>query len=93
MGRRTWFQFPEKTWMFVNMFCPCGSGGIPNSYKSFRDVGGRGKEVCSRVLSLKIGVEPRQIKLSSVWHSKLRLTIALCNDEFREPRSDTVSQV
>ncbi|GFU56208.1 hypothetical protein TNCV_712671 [Trichonephila clavipes] len=44
--------------------------------------------------SLKTGVEPSQVVLSPVWCSKLRITTgvppALCHDEFRGPRSDTV---
>ncbi|GFX02391.1 metalloendopeptidase [Trichonephila clavipes] len=64
-----------------------------------REVGGRGIEVggllnTHRVFSLKIGVEPSQNALSSVWCSKLQLTtgvhLILCHDEFRNPRSDIV---
>ncbi|GFY11643.1 hypothetical protein TNCV_4231121 [Trichonephila clavipes] len=47
--------------------------------------------------SLTIGMELSQIVLSPVWFSMLRLTTgvhpALCRDEFREPRSDTVRLV
>ncbi|GFU17118.1 hypothetical protein TNCV_1853751 [Trichonephila clavipes] len=45
----------------------------------------------------KIWVEQRQIVLPPVWCSKLRITpgvhLALCHEEFREPRSDAVRQM
>ncbi|GFX82149.1 hypothetical protein TNCV_4398081 [Trichonephila clavipes] len=62
-------------------------------------VSGRGREDLAncRMFSLKIGVEPSQNLLSSVWCSKLRLTkgvhLALFRDEFCGPRSDNVREV
>ncbi|GFY22000.1 uncharacterized protein TNCV_3296441 [Trichonephila clavipes] len=50
-----------------------------------------------RSFSLKIGVEPSQIILSPVWYSKPMLMtgkhLAICREEFREPRSATVRQM
>ncbi|GFT16549.1 hypothetical protein TNCV_281621 [Trichonephila clavipes] len=69
--------------------------------KCYREVGGKGREVgyprpppgCST----KIGIEPSQNAMSPIWCSQLRLTpsvhLALCFDEFRGPRSDSVRQV
>ncbi|GFU80295.1 hypothetical protein TNCV_3520721 [Trichonephila clavipes] len=67
-------------------------------------IGGRGREVggplpYSRLFFRKIGVEPSQTILSPVWFSKRQLTTGVkkltpsCYDEFREPKSGTVSQV
>ncbi|GFT79933.1 hypothetical protein TNCV_4598291 [Trichonephila clavipes] len=79
---------------------PSRFGSILNSRKSSREVGEErwGLLITPRVFSLKIGVEPSQIVLSSAQCSNLRPTIgvkflALCRDEFRGPRSDTARQV
>ncbi|GFU75961.1 hypothetical protein TNCV_2087991 [Trichonephila clavipes] len=50
----------------------------------------------SRTFPLRIGMESSKVVPSPVWYSKARLSTgvspALCRDEFRAPRSDTVRQ-
>ncbi|GFV91969.1 hypothetical protein TNCV_1894051 [Trichonephila clavipes] len=53
-------QIPENTWMLVNVHCFCGMGYSkqPSSRKSYREIGGRGREVGGSSPCLKIGMEP-----------------------------------
>ncbi|GFX73564.1 hypothetical protein TNCV_2342691 [Trichonephila clavipes] len=69
---------PGKGMDVCKCLVPSWHGGTLNSCRGW----GKGKRggrplTTSRVFSLKIGVEPSQIELSSAWYSKLRLMMGV----------------